>query len=47
MCYGLPDSDFKTVTKLVDTKEERDVLKIMRQYSMARAGNPEAEYKKP
>lgn len=29
LTYGLPESDFKTVLKLVDTKEERDVLKLV------------------
>lgn len=38
MCYAMPDNDFKTFSKLVDTKEERDTLKRMRQYGMAKQG---------
>ena len=30
LCYTLPDADFKTVLKLVETKEEREVLKLVR-----------------
>ena len=30
LCYGLPDSDFKTISKLVETKEERETLKLIR-----------------
>lgn len=36
LCYALPDSDFKTVIKIVDTKEERDALKLMRDYGMSK-----------
>ena len=41
MCYGLPDSDFKTISKLVETKEERQALKVIRQYSMQRYSGEE------
>ena len=33
MCYALPEPDFKTVLKLVETKEERDVLKLIKDYN--------------
>ena len=45
LCYGLPDSDFKTVSKLVETKEERDLLKLVRQFAMAKVSDP--DFKKP
>lgn len=33
LCYTLPDPDFNTVVKLVETKEQRDVLKLVRTYN--------------
>lgn len=33
LCYALPEADFKTVLKLMDTKEQRDVLKFIRDYN--------------
>ena len=30
LCYGLPDSDFKTISNLIEGKEERQVLKVLR-----------------
>ena len=47
MCYGLPESDFKTVLKLVETKEERDALKFMRQYAMNKYEGDLSDLKKP
>ena len=33
MCYSIPDSDFKTILSLVDNKEEKEFLTIMRHYN--------------
>eukprot|EP00347_Sterkiella_histriomuscorum_P013160 403365781 len=33
LCYALPDADFKTVLSLVETQEEKNVLKLIRDYN--------------
>lgn len=33
LCYSLPNADFKTVLSLVDTREEKEVLKLIRDYN--------------
>ena len=35
LCYSLPNADFRTVLSLVDTKEEKDFIKIIREYNKA------------
>jgi hypothetical protein len=34
----LPDADFKTVTKFLESSEEKDVLKLIRQYNKGEPG---------
>jgi len=33
MCYSIPEADFKTVLSLVDTKEEKEFLALIRHYN--------------
>lgn len=33
MCYTLPEPDFKTLLSLVETMEEKSVLKLIRDYN--------------
>lgn len=33
LCYSLPDADFKTLCSLVETPEEKSLLKLIRDYN--------------
>ena len=45
MCYGLPEADFKALSKMVDKREETIFLKLMRDFAAQKYGG-EKDFKK-